>query len=184
MKLRTFLFAAGAALAATPAIAAVTVVGNSSARLCYDAAESGAVGAQGMGYCDKALREENLSSYDTVATHVNRGILKLRRNDLDDAIADFDRAISMDPQQAEAYLNKGIAVLRQPGGKDEAVRLFDTAIERNTRRPAIAYYGRAVAHELSGRIRQAYFDYRQASAADPKWAEPKAELARFTVRQP
>jgi tetratricopeptide (TPR) repeat protein len=75
-------------------------------------------------------------------------------------------------------------VLRQPDGKDEAVRLFDTALAKNTRKPAIAYYARGVAHELNGRLRHAYSDYRKASAADPNWVEPQAELARFTVRQP
>jgi tetratricopeptide (TPR) repeat protein len=184
MKLRHFLATAGAALAATSATAAVTVIGNTSARLCYEAAESKAHIAQGLGYCDKALRDESLSTSDTVATHVNRGILKLRRGELDNAIADFDRAIGMDADEAEAYLNKGLAVLRRPDGKDEAVRLFDTALAKKTRKPAVAYYARGVAHELNGRVRQAYLDYRQASAADPKWAEPKAELARFTVRRP
>ncbi len=35
-----FLFAAAALLVASPAVGAVTVIGNSSARLCYEAAES------------------------------------------------------------------------------------------------------------------------------------------------
>jgi hypothetical protein len=59
--------------------------------------------------------------------------------------------------------------------------MFDTAIAKKTRRPELAYYGRAVAHELAGQVRAAYQDYRQASRLDPKWRQPKLELARFRV---
>jgi tetratricopeptide (TPR) repeat protein len=76
-----------------------------------------------------------------------------------------------------------MAVLRMPEGEDQAVGLFDAALSKKTRKPAIAYYGRAVANELNGRIKEAYRDYRQANLIDPKWREPKTELARFTVRQ-
>ena len=183
MKLRYILLTAGLALSAAPAHAAVTVVGSTFARTCYDAAESRFAGTEAISDCDQALRQENLTGYDRVATHVNRGILKLRGGAVDAAIADFDRAIDLDPGEAEAYLNKGMAVLRLPEGEDQAIGLFDAAIQKKTRRPAIAYYGRAVANELNGRIREAYRDYRQASAMDPKSRQPKAELARFTVRQ-
>ncbi len=60
--------------------------------------------------------------------------------------------------------------------------MFDTALEKKTRRPELAYYGRAVANELTGQVRAAYEDYRQASRLDPNWKDPKAELARFSVK--
>ncbi len=183
MKLRYILLTAGMALAASPAHAAVTVIGNSLARTCYEAAESRFSNGEAIVDCDRALSEENLMDSDRVATHVNRGILKLRGGAVDSAIADFDRAIDLNPAEAEAYLNKGMALLRLPEGEDQAIGLFDAALEKKTRKPAIAYYGRAVANELNGRIREAYRDYRQASVIDPKWREPKVELARFTVRQ-
>jgi tetratricopeptide (TPR) repeat protein len=182
MKVGKFLLAATVAAMAIPASAAVTVLGNSSARLCFQAAESGSIVGNGMGYCDQALREENLSTHDRVATHVNRGILKLRQDNLDAAILDFDQAIEQNPDEAEAYLNKGMAVLR---GSDTAgaVTLFDAAIAKKTRKPAIAYFGRAVANELGGDIKAAYHDYRRASRIEPKWSLPRTELTRFTVRE-
>ena len=182
MTARTFLFALGAAAFAFPAAAAITVIGNSAARLCYDAAESPLRSGAGIDHCDQALEVENLNRHDTVATHVNRGILRLRRGRIDEAIVDFDAAIALDPGQAEAYLNKGLALLRLPEGPDQALPLFDSAIQHKTRKPALAYYGRAVAHELGGRIRDAYRDYRHASRLDPDWRDPKTQLARFTVR--
>ena len=182
MTARIFLAALGTAAFALPAAAAITVIGNSAARLCYEASESQLRTGAGIDNCDRALATENLTRHDTVATHVNRGILRLRKGRIDGAIEDFDSAIALDPGQAEAYLNKGLALLRMPGGPDQALPLFDTALQRNTRKPALAYYGRAVAHELGGRVRDAYRDYRQASRLDPKWRDPKTQLARFTVR--
>ena len=188
MKLRYTLLAAGIAAISigavgVPAGAAVTVLGHSSARLCYEGADSRAMPTPDLvGRCDTALAEENLTQFDTVATLVNRGILKMRLNSLDEAMRDFDAAIARDPGQAEAYLNKGMALLKQPEGYTAAVPLFSIALEKRTRRPAVAYYGRAVANELGGHVREAYFDYREASRIEPKWREPQVELTRFTVR--
>lgn len=172
-----------ALLAATsiPAFAAVQVVGSSDARICYDAAESNGVPTlYAIQTCDRAIQIGGLSSYETVATHVNRGILRLRRSQIDAAIADFDRAIAIDPAQPEAYLNKGAALIRREQPR-EALPLFTVALERNTRRPEIAYYGRAIANEALGNVRAAYGDYRRASELAPEWSEPRTELARFRV---
>jgi len=177
-----FLFAAAALLAASPAAAAVSVIGNTAARTCYEAA--GARTAQGkdiIRMCDEALRQEGLSHEDRVATLVNRGILKARAGDVDAAIVDYDDALSRDPDQAEAYLNKGFALLKLSEAGDEARPMFDTALAKKTRRPELAYYGRGVANELSGEVRAAYRDYREASRIDPHWRQPKLELARFRV---
>lgn len=177
-----FLFCAGALMAAGPAFSAVQVLGSSSARMCFESADSqGKPTPDELRRCDAALSEEALTAHDEVATYVNRGILKLRLGRLEEAAADFDTAIGRDPGEPEAYLNKGMVALRMNEG-DRALGLFDTAIAKNTRRPALAYYGRGVAQEMAGRIREAYRDYRQASLLEPQWREPKIELARFSVR--
>ncbi|HTU11454.1 MAG TPA: tetratricopeptide repeat protein [Allosphingosinicella sp.] len=170
-----------ACAAAAPAAAAVVVVGNSDARMCYQAADSPMMpAARDVRRCDHALLREALSGYEVVATHVNRGILRLRRGMIDDAIADFDRAIMLDPNQPEAYLNKGAALLRRENAA-EALTLFSSALDRNTSRPAIAHYGRAIANETLGNLNAAYRDYSTASRIDPEWREPRLELARFRV---
>src|SRR5205085_104957 len=130
--------------------------------------------------CDNALLREMLSEYEMVATHVNRGILRLRRGMIDTAIADFDQAIALDPNQPEAYLNKGAALLRRENAS-EAINLFTIALEHNTSRPALAHYGRAIANETVGNLTAAYRDYTAASRIAPQWREPQLELARFRV---
>ena len=181
MARSVYVLAAVLAASSVPALGAVTVIGNSNARMCFEAADSPVQPtARDVRMCDEAFTAEALSRHDTVATHVNRGILRLRRNQIDDAIADFDRAIALDPNQPESYLNKGTALLRMNNASD-AIGLFTVALEHDTRHPAIAHYGRAIANEEVGNVREAYNDYRRASELDPDWSEPRTELRRFRV---
>ncbi len=175
------LIAAVLATSSIPAIAAVAIIGSSSARLCYEAAELLQLPTQqDMVRCNEAVDEAGLSHHDMVASYVNRGILKLRRGQVEESIADFDTALGMDPRQPEAYLNKGAALIRQDNARD-ALPLFTVALERHTNRPAMAHFGRAIANETLGNVAAAYHDYRRATELEPDWAEPRTELARFRV---
>ena len=181
MAVRPYLLATAFAVCAVPASASVFVVGSSDARLCYQAADSPLTpSVRDIRRCDDALLRDTLSAYEVVATHVNRGILKLRRGNIDAAIVDFDEAIRLDPEQPEAYLNKGPALLRREN-PTEALQLYTVALERETSRPAIALYGRAVANEQLGNVRAAYADYQRASQLAPDWNDPRTELQRFRV---
>jgi tetratricopeptide (TPR) repeat protein len=108
--------------------------------------------------------------------------LRLRRGAIDEAIADFDSAMTLDPDQPEAYLNKGAALIQRQN-PTEAAQLFTVALEHNTQRPAIAHYGRAVANEALGNVREAYQDYQIASQLAPHWSAPRDDLQRFRVVQ-
>lgn len=175
-----FVFTAGLSIA-FPAAAGITVIGSSSARICYEAAEKDTwPSSEDMQRCNDALMEA-LSYHDEVATYVNRGILHYRLGSIAASLRDFDRAIALDPDQAEAYLNKASA-LYKGGQVQAALPLFSVALEKKTKRPELAYYGRAVAHEDLGEVALAYHDYRRASEANPHWTVPRADLARFVVR--
>jgi tetratricopeptide (TPR) repeat protein len=169
------LFAAPA-----PLLASGVTIGSSNGRMCFEAADSPrSPRAEDFDRCTLALagaptREER------VATYVNRGLLHLRRGDLDEALADFDQALTIDPRQPEALLNKGAVAVRRED-MSSAIQWFNAAIEHRTRRPHLAYYGRAMAHEGLGNVRQAYADYRRASQAAPDWAAPQRDLRRFRV---
>ncbi|MFN3945495.1 MAG: tetratricopeptide repeat protein [Allosphingosinicella sp.] len=176
------LTAVALAAFAVPATAAVMAVGTTSARLCYEAARSPLTPTPGdLRRCDMALTQEALVGYEVVATYVNRGILKVRRGNVESGILDFDMALARDPNQAEAYLNKGVALMRRENVGD-ALPLFTVALEKNTQRPALAHYARGVAHEALGNVREAFADYQRASQIEPEWQEPRIELSRFQVR--
>lgn len=175
--------AISACLFATPAIASVIVIGNSPGHGCYVSAKAQNGSNVALEDCNKAMKSGLLSRDDTVATYVNRGIVKLWGKDHRGAVADFDRAIAMDPREAESYLNKGSAYLRMKASPIEAIALFSEALERKTDRPELAYFGRAIAHEVAGDMKAAYLDYRRAQAAAPEWGDPARELSRFQVRR-
>lgn len=181
MTTRKLVLAAILAAVSIPASASVLVIGNNSARLCFEAADSVMPpGTDDLRRCDTALTDEALTLRDRVATHVNRGIVLLRRNQIDRALTDFDRAIALDPRQPESYLNKGAALMRRDDAA-AALPLFTASLERNTTRPELAHYGRAIANEALGNARAAYDDYRRAAELRPGWEEPLVELRRFRV---
>lgn len=177
------LLAAVAVIAmASSSQASVVTIGGSFATSCYQSAKIQDTRHRAIEDCDRALSEEALTTEDRVATFVNRGILHLRRANLTAANADFDSALRLDPKQPEAWLNKAIAKVRYGNGAD-ALPLVAKAFEYRTRRPALAYFVRAVAYEDSGNIAAAYRDLQSARALEPEWQEPVIELRRFTVRQ-
>jgi tetratricopeptide (TPR) repeat protein len=181
---RLALFAIVACLSAGSASAAITVIGNTAARSCYEHAASETLPQRSqLTDCDRALSEEAMTERDVVATHVNRGILRSRHGDVAGALADFNRASMLDPNEPEAYLNKALTLVLRTRQPSEALPLFNTALEKKTSRPALAYFGRGAAHEDLGNVRMAYADYAQAAATDPKWDAPRVELARFNVRK-
>lgn len=177
-----FLLAALVA-AAFPAAgqAAVSVIGGGLGRDCYLAAEAARGARDGLDSCDRALAEEGLSVGDRAATLVNRGIVKMQAKELSGAIEDFDQAIRTRPGTAEAYVNKGIALIHLGGRDRDAVELLTQGLARNPTRPEVAYYVRGIANEQLGATREAYEDYARAASLKPDWAEPAAQLSRFSV---
>lgn len=181
--MRIILFAAAAMLLPSSVQASSLVIGTGLARECYEAAETEKASPMALGICDRALIEEALPFDDQVATYVNRGIVRARLGDIAGAHADYDRALRLDPNEPEAYLNKGALVLKADQDWRRARQLFDLALARQTRRPEIAHYARGVASELGGDFSGAYADYVKASELAPGWEEPKRELTRFSVRK-
>lgn len=176
------LVAATAVLVPTLASAqAITTIGSSAAQACYEAARDRHRSQAALANCEQALNGA-LSAADLVATHVNRGILFALRANFPLALQDYDKAISLDPDLAEAYLNKGLLLLRVPKREREALAVINLAIEKRTTKPAIAFVARAIAHEGLGDFGAAYRDYQQAAILDPKWDLPVRELRRFRAK--
>ena len=167
--------------ATTPAQGARITVGSSLARSCYEAAEALKSDRQTLQTCDMALAEEGLTLSDLTGTHVNRGIVLMLSGNLDMAERDYDRALALDPNEAEAWLNKGINALKR-GNSELALQYVEKALALRTRKPAIAYYMRGVAHEETGNVRAAYADLQRARSLDPAWPLPAVELQRYQVR--
>lgn len=169
--------------ASSSASASIISLGSSLAESCYNAARARNATTQNLQVCDRALLEEAIDKSDRVATHVNRGILRLVIRDFAVAERDFDRALAIDPREPDAWLNKAVARLHQ-GDSASALPMIARAIELKTRRPALAFYTRGIANENSGNVRAAYADLQRARELEPNWDLPVKELARYQVRRP
>jgi tetratricopeptide (TPR) repeat protein len=167
--------------AAGPATAS-TIIGGGFGHDCYVAARTGNGAHSGLEACNHAIDLETMSLDERAATLVNRGIVRMQTRQLEAAIADFDAAIQARPATAEAYINKGIALFHLGGRDHDAIQLLTQGLERGPAQPEIAYYVRGIANEQIGETRSAYEDYSRAAALKPDWAEPIAQLQRFSVQ--
>jgi tetratricopeptide (TPR) repeat protein len=84
------------------------------------------------------------------------------------AIADYTQAIPINPQDAEAYYNRGLAKY-ESGDKAGAIADYTQAITINPQ-DAIAYYNRGVVKSKSGDKAGAIADYTQAITINPQLA--------------
>ena len=167
------------ATAPIPAIAHTLSVGSMAAA-CYAASLSHRVAPSALDQCTFALEQERLSYRDRVATHVNRGIVRMNLRDHVGAERDFDIALRMNQNAAEAWLNKGLLRLRQERPED-AMPLIQRALETNTIRPALAMYARGLANEQLGDLKAAYSDLKRAREMAPGWSAPAEELKRYSI---
>lgn len=160
----------------------ISVLGsNADAIACYRAADSENRRPDALEVCAAALRNDDLTTFDRMATFVNRGIVRFRLEDFQGALGDFDEAMRIQPEQPDAMINRGITMLAAGSDVDQSVQFIERGLARGPQRPWVGYYGRAVANELAGRDAAAYRDYRRASELKPDWQLPRRALARFTV---
>jgi tetratricopeptide (TPR) repeat protein len=84
------------------------------------------------------------------------------------AISDFDRAIEINPEYANAFKGRGVAYGKL-GNLRQAISDFDRAIEIDPDY-AMAYYNRGVIYGWLGHHSQAISDFDRAIEIDPDYA--------------
>ncbi len=112
--------------------------------------------------------EESPASAGTVEDIFNRAGAKKAAGDLDGAIADYDRAIQVDPKDAAIYNNRGLAK-QTKGDLDAAIVDFNRAMQLNPK-DAVACGNRGNAKRDKGDLDGAIADYNRAIRFDPKYA--------------
>lgn len=171
---------AGVALMAGAAKASVTVVGGGLAEACAKATKAGASAPRFEAICTQSLSEELLIPRDKAGTFVNRGIMRLRRGEMQAALDDFNQAARYKSDLGEIYVNRGAALIGQHRYADGLADL-NKGLGLGVDEPAKAYYDRALAYEGLDDIKSAYFDYQKAVELSPEWDAPKQQLTRFHV---
>ncbi len=130
--------------------------------------------------CDEAVGHAKDARDELVASYVNRGVIRLARQQYAEAIADSESALRLKGNLPQAQVNRGIALSAQ-GHNKEAVEAFTRALALAPSHPERIYFNRALALEDIGDAKGAYLDYRKAAQLDPTWDVPKQQMARFTV---
>ncbi len=137
--------------------------------------------------CTRAILEEG---ENRALNYNNRGVIYFSHENYIAAVKDFNEAVRLNKESGQFHFNLGLALLRLQLW-EESLAVFNRGLEltgipsedTGTFKLAEIYYNRGVAHEESGNIRQAYYDYLRASELAPDWMLPHEELARFSVRQ-
>ncbi len=181
MKIAMFALGSIAALAvAGAASASVTVIGDSLAEDCSQAAFHEKFDDESMSLCTQAIQNSELDRRDLAGTYINRGVMRIRRRDMAGARTDFDTAIRLDDNLGEGWVNRG-AVSVGEKRYQEGLADINKGLDLGVEEPAKAYYNRALAFEGLDDEKSAYLDYQQAVSLEPKWDLPRKELLRFTV---
>jgi len=110
---------------------------------------------------------------------IERGIEKAKKGDLDGALADFNRAIELDPKNAAAYYNRASAKMLKKDA-DGAIADYTRVIELDPKNVG-AYNNRGILKARNNDPDGAVADYNQAIQANPK--DAKAYINRGNVKK-
>jgi tetratricopeptide (TPR) repeat protein len=151
---------------------------STHARVCNEFAATGNFSDDAVTRCTRALREERANRANLIITYMNRGNIHAARREPELALADFNAIIELDENNAEARLNKGVAmVMLQNYGP--AIAVLTEALGLGVNEPHKADYTRAAAREALGDQRGAYEDYTTALQIQPDWGLADAEMQRI-----
>jgi tetratricopeptide (TPR) repeat protein len=93
---------------------------------------------------------------------------------LNAAIADYDRALQLDPRRFDAYNNRG-STKRKKGAFDAAIADYNRALELMPNN-ADLYNNRGDAERAKGDFSAAIADYNRALKLNPKHSEANKRL--------
>jgi tetratricopeptide (TPR) repeat protein len=138
------------------------------------------LGVPPLDICNMAIKSDGATAVLVGSSYNNRGVLYFAQGDLEAALRDFDEAVQLHDTLAQAHVNRGYTLVSLQRFAD-SIPAFTRGIELGTEEMDKAYYNRGVAHEETGNVREAYYDYLKASELNPEWQQPKNELSRFSV---
>ena len=181
MRVRILLLGAGFLAAATAAQAqTVLTIGTGLAHDCFLHAKAGTQLRDGVTLCNIALKQDVLSKRDRAGTFDNRGVMLDQLGETEKAAEDFNAAIALYPDLGDPYVNLG-AMLIKKGQHQAALEQINKGMDLGMGFPHIGYYDRAVAEQMLGRYKEAYYDYKKVLELEPNFAMASERLKDFTV---
>ncbi|HXV37775.1 MAG TPA: tetratricopeptide repeat protein [Myxococcota bacterium] len=156
------------------------VAGNPDALECFRATTlPDTAAATSIASCNAALNARRVTRKERASILVNRGILHNHVGDYTAAIRDFENALELVPNFAEAYINRGNALFYQ-GKVDAAIEDYSRAIQYESGKLHTAYFNRGLVNEKRKQHELAYADFVRANELKPDWvlAAGRVELYR------
>jgi tetratricopeptide (TPR) repeat protein len=164
----------------TPAHALVAVIGSGLAHDCFVMAKAGVDPRGTVATCTMALEEEALDARARAGTHVNRGVMEVALGRIGDAMADYDRALSINPDLGDGYVDRGAALIALKR-YDEALVDINKGISLGQTYEQIGYYNRGVAEFFMGKASESYHDFKKALEIAPEFTLAREQLKNFVV---
>lgn len=119
--------------------------------------------------CTKIIKAGKQPVRNIAGAHFFRGNSYLNKGDNDRAIADYSKAIALNPKDPDFYSNRGVAYFNV-GNYDRAVADASKTIELDPK-SAAAYNNRGNAHFRNGKKDSAIADYGKAIELKPDDAD-------------
>ena len=172
-----FFFILAIALAAPAGAAAqlsITTIGATDAFSCYENARSDL--SEDTEPCDAALDDRTTTRNDRKKTLVNRGIIYNRRGELNEALADFNAAIEIDAEIAEAYVNRGNTWF-YASDYGRAMADYEKALALDVAKPWAAWYNIGLVHDAREEPEKAQAAYAKALELNPDFYLAQQKIA-------
>lgn len=113
----------------------------------------------------------------SASAYYNRGIEYEAKGATDLAMADYSKAIELNPKHAKAYTNRGAAYDRK-NDKDRALADYTKAIESDPNL-WLPYFNRGQIYEGLGKREEALADFRKVLAIEPDNEKAKLGISRL-----
>ncbi len=177
-----FLATSLAVLLASGPSSAQTIVtlGKGYAHDCFTYAKAATDPYDGVSICDQALKDEVLTTKDRAATYDNRGVMQDLLGRPEKAADDFHMASVLNETLGDPHVNLGSMLIKERRYAD-ALTEINKGLELGMSFPHIGYYDRAIAEEMSGSYKEAYYDFKKVLEIEPDYAPATERLKDFIV---
>lgn len=160
------LFSLAGRLAGLIVAVALTISGAAAAALDdwqagFDAEMAGELDVA-IHFYSRAIRSGELGQGELARVFRGRGNTRYAAGDMDEALADFETAIRLDPTYAAALVSRGV-VTQEHGDLDGAIADYDAALAQDPGY-SLAHANRGNAFAALGQIEEAIYDLRRAYA--------------------
>lgn len=131
---------------------------------------------------DDPLRDQLRKLDMRAAAHLERGVQLEQVGRLEDAVAETEEALRLNPELVKAHINL-LILFGRLGNREKAEEHFQAAIKLNPTQFPDAYYNYGVLLIMEGKLDQAEQAFRKALAISPSYAAAHNDLGNLLERQ-